>query len=101
MQSLKRKNTKPELVVRQVLPRHRKAIFVHGCFWHWHGCPKGQLPNSRLDYWLPKLEGNVNRDRTKIEQLESLGWDVLVVWQCETRDLEELAVRLEAFVGKP
>lgn len=123
MQSVKQKNTKPELVVRQVLhrlgyrfrlhrknlpgrpdivlPRHRKAIFVHGCFWHWHGCPKGQLPKSRLDYWLPKLEGNVKRDRTKIEQLESLGWDVLVVWQCETRDLEELAVRLEAFVGKP
>lgn len=123
MQSVKQKNTKPELVIRQVLhrlgyrfrlhrkdlpgrpdivlPRHRKAIFVHGCFWHWHGCPKGQLPKSRLDYWLPKLEGNVNRDRTKMEQLELLGWSVLVVWQCETRDLDELAKRLEAFVGTP
>lgn len=123
MQSVKQKNTKPELVVRQllhrlgyrfrlhrkdlpgrpdiVLPRHRKAIFVHGCFWHWHGCPKGQLPKSRLDYWLPKLEGNVNRDRTKIEQIESLGWDILVVWQCETGDLDKLAVRLEAFVSGP
>lgn len=123
MQSVKQKNTKPELVVRQVLhrlgyrfrlhrkdlpgcpdivlPRHRKAIFVHGCFWHWHGCPKGQLPKSRLDYWLPKLQGNVNRDRTKIEQIESLGWNVLRVWQCEIGNLDELAVRLEAFVSKP
>lgn len=123
MQSVKQKNTKPELVVRRVLhglgyrfrlhrkdlpgrpdivlPRHHKAIFVHGCFWHWHGCPKGQLPKSRLDYWLPKLEGNVNRDRTKIEQIESLGWAVLVVWQCETEDLDELAGRLEAFVSRP
>lgn len=123
MQSVKSKDTKPELVVRRllhrlgyrfrlhrkdlpgrpdiVLPRHRKAIFVHGCFWHRHGCSKGQLPKSRLDYWLPKLEGNVNRDRTKIEQIESLGWAVLVIWQCETKDLDQLAARLEAFVGRP
>lgn len=122
MQSVKSKDTKPELVVRRllhslgyrfrlhrkdlpgrpdiVLPRHRKAIFVHGCFWHLHGCPKGQVPKSRLDYWLPKLEGNVTRDKTKIEQLESLGWKVHVIWQCETADLDSLAVRVEAFIGR-
>ncbi|CAN0579472.1 unnamed protein product, partial [Laminaria digitata] len=100
MQAVKSKDTKPELVVRRLLhsfgyryrlhrkelpgkpdivfPSRKKAVFVHGCFWHWHGCPKGQLPKSRLDYWQPKLAKNVERDRTKKEQLESLGRRVLV-----------------------
>lgn len=120
MQSVKSKDTGPELVVRRllhamgyrfrlhrkelpgrpdiVLPKHRKAIFVHGCFWHWHGCSKGQLPKSRLDYWRPKLEANLKRDRTKREQLESLGWATLVVWQCETGDMDALQVKLQEFV---
>lgn len=83
------------------LPRHRKAIFVHGCFWHAHGCPKGQPPKSRHEYWLPKLQANVNRDRAKIAELEQLGWDVLVIWQCETKDTDVLAHKLQAFVDKP
>ena len=121
MQAVKTKDTKPELVVRRVLhrlgyrfrlhrrdlpgrpdivlPRHRKIIFVHGCFWHWHGCAKGQPPRSRPEYWLPKLERNVKRDVTNIEQLESLGWRVLVVWQCETKELDRLTLRLQDFVG--
>jgi len=66
--------------------------------WHGHGCAKGRLPKSRLDYWRPKLEQNVNRDRTKIEQLESLGWRSLVVWQCELDALDVLAERLKAFL---
>lgn len=116
MQAVRTKDTAPELAVRRllhsmgyrfrlhgknlpgspdiVLPRHKVAVFVHGCFWHSHGCPKGRLPSSRLDYWFPKLEKNVNRDRTKIEQLESLGWGVLVVWQCEIRNVVALRVRL-------
>ena len=120
MQSVRSKDTGPERVVRKslhragyrfrlhrkdlpgkpdiVLPRYRKAIFVHGCFWHAHGCQKGQPPKSRQDYWLPKLQENVKRDRTKIEQLEALGWSVLVVWQCEIKDHEQLAVRLQGFV---
>lgn len=120
MQAVRSKDTKPEILVRRllhamgyrfrlhrkdlpgkpdiVLPKYRKAIFVHGCFWHAHGCSKGQPPKSQLDYWLPKLEQNINRDRTKIEQLESLGWMVLVVWQCETKDSDALAARLRAFV---
>lgn len=122
MQSVKSKDTGPEMRVRRllhamgyrfrlhrkdlpgkpdiVLPRYRTAIFVHGCFWHAHGCPKGRPPKSRLEYWLPKLERNVERDRTKIEQLESLGWRVLVVWQCETKDADALAERLRAFAGE-
>ena len=79
----------------------RKAIFVHGCFWHRHGCTKGQLPKSRLDYWQPKLERNVNRDRTKMEQLESFGWTALVIWQCELAHIDALAIKLQDFVGKP
>lgn len=120
MQSVGSKNTKPELAVRRTLRRlgygyrlhrkdlpgtpdiamigRRKAIFVHGCFWHWHGCAKGRLPKSRQDYWRPKLERNVHRDRTKIERLESLGWQVLVVWACELGDPEALAHRLQEFV---
>ena len=78
----------------------RKAIFVHGCFWHWHGCPKGQLPKSRLDYWRPKLEQNVRRDRANIEQLELIGWRVLVIWQCQTNDAVALAEQLSAFLDE-
>lgn len=122
MQSVKSKNTKPELTVRRLLHAmgyryrlhrkdlpgkpdiafigRRKAIFVHGCFWHWHGCDKGQLPKSRLAYWKPKLAENVKRDRTKVEQLEALGWDVLVVWQCELKDAGALAARLQDFVDE-
>ena len=83
-----------------VLPKYKKAIFVHGCFWHAHDCQKGQPPKSRLEYWLPKLEQNVKRDRTKIEQLKSLGWKVLIVWQCETKDKDALAACLSAFVDE-
>jgi DNA mismatch endonuclease (patch repair protein) len=122
MQAVKSKDTRPEMLVRRMLhamgyrytlhrkdlpgkpdivfPSRRKVIFVHGCFWHAHGCAKGQPPKSRLDYWLPKLERNVYRDRTKIEQLESNGWRVLVVWQCETKDQDALARRLSGFVDE-
>lgn len=120
MQAVKNKDTKPELVVRRALTAlgyryrlhrkelpgkpdiafigRRKAIFVHGCFWHWHGCPKGKPPKSRHDYWIPKLAQNVERDRTRVEQLEARGWQVLTVWQCELGDIEALSKRLEAFV---
>lgn len=122
MQAVKSANTKPEILVRRllhrlgyrfrlhrndlpgrpdiVLPKFRKAIFVHGCFWHAHGCAKGQPPKSRQDYWLPKLEANINRDRQKVAELEKLGWKVLVFWQCETKDRNSLALRLQAFVDE-
>ena len=123
MQSVKSRDTGPEMVVRRLLHgmgyryrlhrkdlpgkpdivfvARRKAIFVHGCFWHGHDCPKGRLPKSRLDYWQPKLDENRIRDRTKTEQLKSLGWNVLVIWQCETVDKETLASRLQDFVDSP
>lgn len=120
MQAVKSENTKPELVVRKLLHRmgyryrlhrkdlpgrpdivlisRRKAIFVHGCFWHGHECRKGRLPKSRPDYWKPKLERNKERDREKSKMLELQGWAVLVIWQCETLDLDALEARLYDFV---
>ena len=122
MQAVKSKNTTPELSVRRLLHRmgyryrlhrddlpgkpdiafvsRRRAIFVHGCFWHGHGCRKGRPPKSRLDYWLPKLRVNIARDRTKVEQLEVIGWRVLTVWQCDLSDLDTLAVRIRRFLAE-
>jgi DNA mismatch endonuclease (patch repair protein) len=122
MQSVKSKDTTPELAVRKLLTKmgyryrlhykrlpgtpdivlvgRKKAIFVHGCFWHAHGCRIGQPPKSRLDYWQPKLAQNVRRDRSKIDQVKELGWDYLVIWQCELGDGEHLAKNLANFLGE-
>ena len=73
---------KPDIV----FPRHRVAVQVRGCFWHQHPeCRAGRLPTSRLEYWRPKLEGNVRRDGEKDEALRTLGWCVIVVWECELK----------------
>ncbi len=83
-----------------VFKGRRKAIFVHGCFWHRHeGCRLARLPKSRLDFWLPKLEGNRQRDAKKLEQLCQRGWKSLVIWECELKDLGSLEKRLRAFLG--
>lgn len=114
------KNTAPEMVVRKlvfsmgyrfrlhrpelpgkpdlVLVGRRKAIFVHGCFWHAHGCRIGRLPKSRLDFWRPKLKRNSDRDRDNEHALQSQGWDVLTVWQCEIKDVDALREKLKAFL---
>ncbi|MBK1637171.1 very short patch repair endonuclease [Rhodovulum adriaticum] len=114
MAKIKGRDTKPELRLRSALhrmglrfrvcrkdlpgkpdvvfPRHRLAVQVRGCFWHQHeGCTAGRLPRSNLDYWRPKLEGNVRRDAEKDEALRALGWRVLVVWECELKTDEGLA----------
>jgi DNA mismatch endonuclease, patch repair protein len=120
MQSVKTRDTGPELAVRRivyrlgyryrlnskklpgrpdiVLPSRKLAVFIHGCFWHWHGCAKGQAPKSRLEYWAPKLQANRERDAAQVRALEGLGWRVLTVWQCETRDPEALMGRLKRFL---
>ena len=117
MASVRSKNTGPELVVRKllhrlgyrfrihradlpgkpdiVLPRHRIALLVHGCFWHRHGgCPKASIPKSRQQYWLEKFARNLERDFRVNAELRKLGWHVEIVWQCETRDASKLADRL-------
>ena len=71
---------------------------MHGCFWHAHGCRHRRPPKSRLDYWLPKLARNKERDAEKQACLESLHWRVLTIWQCEIEDLDALAARLCAFL---
>jgi DNA mismatch endonuclease (patch repair protein) len=88
---------KPDIVFRG----RKKAIFVHGCFWHRHPdptCKLARLPKSRLDFWLPKLDANRTRDIANIEQLEHQGWQVLLVWECELRDREQLGNRLRRFL---
>jgi DNA mismatch endonuclease (patch repair protein) len=75
-----------------VFPSRRIVVFVHGCFWHRHpDCPAARLPKTRLDFWEPKLAGNAARDARKQAELEALGWQVLVIWECETRKADALA----------
>ena len=82
---------KPDIV----LPKYKTAILVHGCFWHRHpGCPRASTPASRQEYWLPKFRRTIDRDRRNQEDLRRAGWNAIVVWECELRDMEQLAVRL-------
>ena len=86
---------KPDIVVRG----RRRAIFVHGCFWHRHeGCRRATMPATRVEFWTAKFAANVERDRRVFEALRLAGWNVLVVWECELKDREALAVRLNTFM---
>lgn len=88
---------KPDMV----LPRHKKIILIHGCFWHGHTrCLKGRPPKSHLDFWVPKLAANRRRDRAVAAKLRRLGWKVLVVWQCQLRRDEALQACLRAFLER-
>ena len=74
-----------------VLPRFKAVVLVHGCFWHRHpGCRFAAVPASRQEFWSRKFDGNVRRDAQKSEALEAMGWRPLVIWECETRDAEQL-----------
>ena len=120
MSRIRSRDTKPEMIVRSlvhqmgyrfrlhveglpgkpdlVLAAHRKVIFVHGCYWHRHDCPNGRrLPKSRLDFWLPKLEGNRERDIKKQALLREQGWNILVIWECMLRDEIALQETMRAF----
>jgi DNA mismatch endonuclease (patch repair protein) len=112
MGRVRQKNTKPELIVRSTLhalgyrfrlhrrdlpgkpditlPRHKSIVFVHGCFWHGHDCPRGRLPKTRTAFWKQKIKGNRMRDKAVIEELKNLGYRVIVIWECETKDRPEL-----------
>jgi DNA mismatch endonuclease (patch repair protein) len=122
MKSVRSKDTKPEMLVRRylhsagfryrlhdnglpgcpdlVFPARKKAIFVHGCFWHQHNiCRHGHAPKKRTEYWLPKLGRNVARDELAQLKLTELGWTSIVIWECELDDLEEVGGRLERFLN--
>lgn len=120
MRRIRAKDTTPELLVRQalhrmglrfrlhasalpgkpdvVLRRHHAVVLVHGCFWHQHRhCIDGRVPKTRLEYWKPKLDRNVERDRRNRRQLAQLGFRVLVVWECEARRPAVLDRKLRRF----
>ena len=121
MSRVKGRDTKPEVLVRSfvhrmgyrfrvhrrelpgnpdiVLARHRKVIFVHGCFWHGHkGCSRSRRPTTNENFWNNKLNGNIKRDRLNCRELRRMRWKVLVVWECETKASELLLGKLERFL---
>ena len=86
---------KPDIVFR----KQKKAIFVHGCFWHGHSCRAGRnVPTSNLTYWGPKLTRNHERDIRVRRQLRALGWSALIVWECQLSKEEQLSDRLRSFL---
>lgn len=83
-----------------VFPARRAVVFVHGCFWHQHHCPRGsRLPKTRREYWESKLRRNQNRDRRNQKLLREMGWRVLVVWECQIKDDQRLATTLQRFLA--
>lgn len=121
MSQVRAKDTEPEKIVRSilhgmgyryrlyskylpgkpdiVLSRHEKIIFVHGCFWHGHkDCDKAKRPSSNVSFWNKKLDSNIARDALIRRQLESDGWKILVIWECETYDSAELKSKINTFM---
>ena len=117
MSRIRGKDTAPELTVRSllhrlgyrfrlhpkdlpgkpdiVLPKYQTVIFVHGCYWHRHKkCRYAYTPKTRIDFWKKKFEENVKRDTLTRKRLRELGWRIIIVWECQIRDLEALAKRL-------
>jgi DNA mismatch endonuclease (patch repair protein) len=121
MRAVKARNTKPEMIVRQLVYRlgfryrlhrsdlpgtpdlvfasRRKVILVHGCFWHGHTCRRGaRIPKTNIGYWRDKIRRNRRRDAASMEALRQLGWDPLVVWECQLADAGRLIARIECFL---
>lgn len=115
------KDTRPELIVRSIVyklgfryrlhvkevpgkpdlvfKKRKKAIFVHGCFWHQHpGCREGRVPGSRTDYWQPKLRRNQERDIAAQTSLKCQGWQFLIIWECELKNLSTVVKRIKQFL---
>lgn len=122
MRAVKSRDTTPELRVRRalhamgyrfrlhrkdlpgtpdiVLPRHNLALFVHGCYWHGHDCKRGdRIPRSNREYWSAKIDRNKKRDQVNYEALQSLGWRISTIWECETHASGQLYERLSTLFG--
>ncbi len=124
MRAIRSKDTKPEIIIRKHLfaegyryrihPKQlpgkpdlafharKKAIFVNGCFWHQHSdlcCPIRVVPSSNQEYWTPKLARNIERDAENMSSLHELGWDILVVWECELRNQDAAFDKIKEFLG--
>jgi DNA mismatch endonuclease, patch repair protein len=122
MRQIRSKDTKPEVLLRRLLhaqgyrfrlhrkdlpgkpdlvfPSRKKAIFVHGCFWHQHpGCREGRVPGSRREYWEPKLARNQQRDAAAQAALKEQGWRYLIVWECELDDATSAIKNVVSFLG--
>jgi DNA mismatch endonuclease (patch repair protein) len=121
MSKIRGKNTLPELAVRRaahklgfrfrlhsadlpgkpdiIFPRLKKIILVHGCYWHRHpACIRSYTPKSNIEFWQKKFSANITRDQEAIEKLKSLGWEVLIIWECETKDSENLSITIKKFL---
>jgi DNA mismatch endonuclease, patch repair protein len=123
MRAVRSRDTGPEWVVRRrahalgyryrlhrrdlpgcpdlVFPSRRLALFVHGCFWHGHSCPRGaRVPKSQRDYWLSKIARNRARHEQVVEALAAIGWTPAVIWECETRHPQDIDARLIALLER-
>ncbi|MBN2239060.1 MAG: DNA mismatch endonuclease Vsr [Dehalococcoidales bacterium] len=122
MSRIRSKNSKPELAVRHIVydlgfryrihkndlpgnpdlvfPHLKKVIFVNGCFWHRHNCPNGKLtPKNNADYWQDKFKKTISRDNKHSEMLATAGWDILIIWECEVKDTNQLTTKIKKFLS--
>jgi DNA mismatch endonuclease (patch repair protein) len=122
MSHISGKETRPEVLVRKflfskgfrfkknvkdlpgkpdiVLPKYKTVIFVHGCFWHGHNCRRGTLPATNFEFWKTKIGGNIDRDKRSITELENLDWRVIVIWQCEIKNVALRGERLSGLLSE-
>lgn len=120
MRAVKGKDTSPELAIRRlvhslgyryrlhranlpgkpdlVFPGRKKIIFVHGCFWHWHGCKRSRMPEANRNYWKQKIGRNVKRDRKTRRDLKSLGWKSMVIWECQSKAIDAVSRKIKRFL---
>jgi DNA mismatch endonuclease, patch repair protein len=123
MASVRSIETKPEIFVRKflfskgfryrkndkmlpgspdiVLPKYKTVIFVHGCFWHGHkNCKASVLPKSNIEYWVSKISSNMNRDKKKNLELKKLGWNVIIIWECQIKNSDIRILKLNKLIEK-
>lgn len=122
MSRVRRSDTAPELAIRRALHSNgwryrlhakdlpgtpdivfrsrRVAVFVHGCFWHGHGCKLSTVPKTRPDYWISKISANKERDKRQLIQLVEMGWTAITVWQCDLRDINAVLLGIEEILDR-